>query len=151
MALANQNSMFIKLQPVIQQLKPVLLPLSSIVSLSTKSWKSQNTVVIVLSLPLSLRSVSPRSMATLCILNRALLEGNECDLSGLEGCLRQVNEDHPLNVNKPPSLAAVFHILNNVGNPGEIDGKDVILCFQSNGSKTQNVSDICDLFEDMNV
>ena len=79
------------------------------------------------------------------------MEGNECDLNGLEGCLKQVDDNHPLNLNKPPSIAAVFHILDSSGNPGLIEGKEVILCFQSNGAKNQNISDICDLFEDMSM
>ena len=79
------------------------------------------------------------------------MEGDDCDVSGLDGFMRHVEENHTLYVKKPPSIVAVFHVLDGEGNPGNIDGREVILCFQSNGSKHQNVSDICDLFEDMTM
>jgi len=105
-----------KLLKVVEEYRAKLTALPDVVGVSTKPWRSQNTTVIVARLDRK-------------------KDGNWKEIPSF---LKALSNEHELVKHKPPSMTAIYHILDDKQNILMIDGKEVVVCVQRSGCSRQN-------------
>eukprot|EP01083_Nonionella_stella_P206491 751027_1 len=111
-----------RVQQIVQKLKPKLLSFPSICGISTKSWKSQNTLIIIAHLDRKIDYLDTKYI------------WNKCP-----EYLNVLPDDHNMMVNKPKSMISMYNVLDDKQNTIKIKGKEIILCVQQTQSKNNNI------------
>eukprot|EP01083_Nonionella_stella_P074157 201049_1 len=111
------------LQQKVKELRQQLLSIENIVAISTKSWKSYNTSVIIAHLD---RNVNDLDVSSISKANSIFLKA--------------VASDSDMMRNKPKCMIGIFNILDDKQNNMEINGKEIFVCVQQSNVKRNEIS-----------